>query len=193
MTQLTHESDITGALEKVKGSDNRQNVSSRQASRRSYNSRDQSETYSLVFDDANATAGDYVVYLQNKKTDGKTLVVSSIGVNCEAASSSFKLSVVTGTAGGGTEATPSNMNQADKAKSATVNALTTADSSVTPMSGLTEDKLIDHAGISGVYGHEEFRLDDTLRIGQDQAIAIELEYAAAADVRAFGVIFFYFE
>ena len=193
MTQLTHESDVTGALEKVKGSDNRQNVSSRSDSRRYYNSRDRSETYSLVFDDANATTGDFIAYLRNNKTDGKTMVISAVGLNCAAASSSFKLSVVTGTAGGGTAATPTNLNQADKAKSATVTALITADSGVTPMSGLTEDKVIDHAGINAAYGHEEFRLDDTLRIGQDQAVAIELEYAAASDVRAFGVIFFYFE
>jgi len=193
MTRIEFQNDVSLAKEEMQGSDGRANVSSRADSRRYYNSRDESETYSLIFDDANATADDYVVYLRNDKTDGKTLVVSAIGFNCEAATSVLKLSTVTGTAGGGTATTPTNLNQAGQAKSATVTALTTADSNSTPMSGLTEDKVIDIAGIPSAFGHEEFRLDDTLRIGQDQAIAIELDTAAAIDVRVYGVIFFYFE
>lgn len=193
MSRINFVSDVTGSVEEMHGSDGRANVSSRSDGRRYYNSRDVNEAYSLTFDDANASDGDYVVYLKNDKTDGQHMVVSAVGINCEAASSVFKLSVVTGTAGGGVATTPTNLNQGGVAKTATVTALTTADSSVTPMSGLTEDKLVDIAGISGAYGHEEFRLQDTLRLGQDQAIAIELDYAAAADVRAFGVIFFFFE
>lgn len=193
MARLQHISDRTGSVEEVQGSDGRQNVSSRADGRRYYNSRDESESYSIVFDDANASAGDYVLYIKNDKSDGKHLVVSAVGLNCEAASSSFKLSVVTGVASGGIAVTPTNLNQGGVAKSATVTALATTDSNSTPMAGLTESKVIDHAGISSAYGHEEFRLADTLRLGQDQAIAIELEYSAAADVRCFGVVFCYFE
>ena len=191
--KIGYTNDVTENEQIVKGSDGRLNVSSRSDGRRYYNARDESEAYSLVFDDANASAGDYVVYIKNAKTDGKHLVVSGVGMNCEAASASFKLSMVTGTPVGGTTATPVNLNQAGVARSATVDAQTITDSSATPFTGLTEDKVVDHVASTGAYGHAEFRLQDTLRIGQDQAIAIELEYSAAADVRCFGVIFFYFE
>ena len=192
-TKIKVTNDVNKSTEEIEGSDGRLNVSSRADGRGYYNSRDESESYSLVFDDANATAADYVVYLKNTKTDGKHLILRSVGINCEAASSSFKLSTVTGTAGGGTTATPVNLNQAGVARSATVTALTTADSGSTPMSGLTEEFVLDHAGVTGAYGHQEFRLQDQVRLGEGQAVAIELESAAAADVRCFGVIFFYFE
>jgi len=193
MSKIGITSDATGAEEIVGGSDKRFNTSARSDGRGYYNSRDKSESYSLTFDDANATANDYVVYLKNTRTDGKHIVLRSVGLNCEAASSSFKLSLVTGTAGGGATATPVNLNQAGVARQSGSTSLATADSGVTPMSGLTESKCFDHTGISGAYGHGEFRLQDQVRIGQGQAIAIELEYAAAADVRCFGVIFYYFE
>jgi len=41
-------------------------------------------------------------------------------------------------------------------------------------------------------GHEEFRFQDQVRIGQDQAVAIRMD-AGTADSQVFGVIFFYFE
>ncbi len=192
MGRIEFTSDATGGREETQGSDGRLNVSSRADGRGYYNSRDESQSYSLVFDDANATAADYVVYLKNNSST-KHLVIRSVGINCEAATSSFKLSVVTGTGGGGVGVTSTNLNQGGIAHSADVTALATVDSNSTPMSGLTEDKVIDHASIPSAYGHEEFRLQDQVRLGQDQAIAIELEYAAAADVRCFGVIFFYLE
>ena len=43
----------------------------------------------------------------------------------------------------------------------------------------------------GAYGHEEFRLDDTIRLGQNDAIAIEYEAGTTGDVA--GVVFMYFE
>lgn len=193
MARIEFINDENNAQGEVQGSDARLNVSSRSDSRAYYNSRDKSESYSVVFDDANADAGDYILYIKNTKTDGKELVVRSAGVNCEAAGSSFKLSMVTGTPSGGATLTPANLNQAGQAKSATTEVYGPADSSSTPMTGLTEDKTIDHAGISGAWGHEEFRLGDTLRLGQDQACAIELDSTTAADVRAFGVVFFFFE
>ena len=52
---------------------------------------------------------------------------------------------------------------------------------------------IDLVGISGAFGHAEMRIGDELRLNQGQAVAIELEAAASADVRAFGIIFFLFE
>lgn len=182
--------DVNGNFQEAHGSDSRLNVSSRSDGRGYYNSRDESESYSLVFDDANATALDFVVYLKNDKSDGKHLVVRSVGVNAEV---NMKVSflIVTGTAGGGAAATPFNLNQGGVVKIATATALTTADSSATPMSGLTAGAEIDHVNILAG-GHEEFRFQDQLRLGQDQAMALRMD-AGTADSQIFGVIFFYFE
>ena len=180
----------SGNQGEVQGSDSRLDVSSRSDGRGYYNSRDESESYSLVFDDANATALDFVVYLKNDKTDGKHLVIRSASVNGEV-TSKFSMLTVTGTAGGGTTATPVNLNFAGVARSATATALTTADSSATPMSGLTADQEIDHVQVLAG-GHEEFRFQDQVRLGQDQAVAIRMD-AGTADSQVFGVIFFFFE
>lgn len=193
MSLLDFFNSKTGAREVANGSDGRVNVSSRSDSRSYYNSRDESESYSVPFDDANASADDFVMYLKNDKTDGKHLIIRAISVNCEAATCTLKLSTVTGTAAGGAPVTPTNLNRGGVERSAAATALATVDSGVTPMSGLTEEFVIDHIGIDSPFGREEFRIDETLRLGQDQAIAIELDTAAAADVRVFGSIYFYFE
>lgn len=180
----------TGAREVARGSDGRVNVSSRSDSRGYYNSRDESESYSLIFDDANATALDLIVYLRNDKTDGKHLVIRSASVNCEV-NTKVSFVTVTGTAAGGATATPVNLNFGGVAKAATATALATADSGATPMSGLTAEVEMDHINcLAG--GHEEFRFQDQVRLGQGQAVAIRMD-AGAADSQIFGVIFFYFE
>ncbi len=184
--------DKTGFREVMHGSDGRGNVDSRSAERIYHNSRIQSEAYTLVFDDANATAGDFVAYLKNTDANGRHLVVHSIGVNCEAATSKLDLLVVTGTQVGGAVLTPGCLNRAAP-KSAAVLAAGPADSNSTPMTGLTDGVELDHASIPSAWGHEEFRISDGIRLGQDVAIAIKLGVAAAIDVRTFGVIFFYFE
>ena len=193
MVQVQVKSDKTGAEERVEGSDNRFNTSSRSDGRGYYNSRDESESYSAIFDDANASGGDYVLYVKNDTADGKHMVIRSVGVNCEAAGSSFALLTVTGTPAGGATVTPTNLNQAGISKIAAVTSQAPADSSVTPMTGLSDGNIIDCAGIAGAFGHQEFRLQDQVRIGQGQALAIKVDSATAADVRAFGVMFFYFE
>lgn len=189
-TKIDYTNDINNAEEKAKGSDGRLNVSSRADGRGYYNSRDASESYSLVFDDANATALDFVVYLKNTKTDGKHLVIRSASVNGEV-TSKFSFLLVTGTAGGGATATPTNLNQAGQAKQATAIALTTADSGSTPMSGLTAGVEFDHVQVTAG-GHEEFRFQDQVRLGEGQAVAMRMD-AGTADSQVFGVIYFYFE
>ena len=191
MPRLQFVNDINGAIEETKGSDSRLNVSSRSDGRGYYNSRDESESYVLAFEDDNATIGDYIVYLKNEKSDGKHLVVRSASVNGEAVSS-FEFLRVTGTPGGGAvDATPTNLNQGGVAKSATVAASVVADSGSSPISGLVDGVCIDHVQVTAG-GHEEFRFQDQLRLGQDQAIAIKMK-KGTADSYAFGVIFFYFE
>lgn len=190
MGKVDFSNDVTNSEEQAKGSDGRLNVSSRSDGRGYYNSRDESQSFSLVFEDANATTNDFVVYLRNDKEDGKHMVIRSASINGEVVSK-FSFMTVTGTAAGGTTATPVNLNFAGKVQTATVTALSTADSSVTPMSGLTADKEIDHVQVTAG-GHEEFRFQDQIRIGQNQAIAIRMD-AGTADSQVFGVIFFYFE
>lgn len=188
--RLNYTDDVKGNIQEVQGSDGRLNVSSRADGRGYYNSRDKSESYTLTFNDAGATIADWVVYLKNDKTDGKHLVIRSASINGEVLSS-FELHTVTGTAADGASATPLNLNQAGVARSATATAMTVADSETTPIAGLTSAAKIDQLQVVAG-GHGEFLLNDQLRIGQDQAIAIKMS-AGAANKICSGVIFFYFE
>ena len=183
--EIQYTSDSTGSLEKAQGSDNRFNVSSRSDSRSYYNSRDKAECFSLVWDDATSAAGDHIVYWKNTDTTGKHLVVAAIGLN-SANNCSFKLHLVTGTAASGTTVSPACLNQASP-KTAQATAMEAAGTAIT---GLTSSLVIDHAGCPA-NSHEEFRLTDRLRIGQDQAIAIEYEQGTTG--RTWGVIFGFYE
>ncbi len=192
MAQLTYNNDKTLNNQPVQGSDGRLNVSSRADGRGYYNSRDESESYILLFNDASATGStnDVIVHLQNKKTDGKHMVIRSIGINSTSASG-WDVVTVTGTAGGGAvAATPVNLNQAGVAKTAAVTANTVVSSNSSPITSIVTVDEIDHITL-GANGHEEFRFQDQLRLGQDQAIAIRCK--TGTDVLGFGVIFFYFE
>ena len=193
MPKLEITSDASGSEEVVKGSDARLNVSSRADGRGYYNSRDESETYSLAFDDANASTADYIVYIKNDKTDGKEMVFSELIAGCESSSAIYKLSLVTGTAVGGATLTPTNDNQAGQSKESTSTSVGPADSSATPMTGLTESKVFTQFSTSGAYASKDVSLRDQIRLGQGQALALELDFAGAADVRTFGTIFFFFE
>ena len=183
--EIQYSSDKTGSLEKAAGSDNRFNVSSRQDSRGYYNSRDESLAFSLVWDDASSAAADFIIYWKNTDTTGKVLVISAVGLNSEQASS-FKLHIVTGTAAAGSTITPLCLNRSTP-KTAQATAMEAAGTAIT---GLTTAGTVDHANC-GADGHEELRLDDRLRIGQDQAVAIEYEQGTTG--RTWGVIFGYYE
>ena len=182
--KIGFKSDKSKSQEEAEGSDNRLNVSSRQDSRRYYISRDESDAYTVVWDDASSSAGDFIIYLKNTHVGGKEMVVSAIGLNSELACS-FKLHLVTGAASG-TAVTPFNLNRV-KTKAA---AATCVEAAGTPIANISSTAVIDHASCTAD-GHEEFRLDDTLRLGQEDAIAIEFEQGS--DARTWGVIFFYFE
>lgn len=184
--------DKDGKREVAHGSDGRLNVSSRSDERIYYISRDTSQAYTLTFDDANATAADYVCYLRNTDATGKHLVIHSIGINCEDTTSKIDVVTVTGTQVGGATLTPGCLNRAAP-QTASAQAAGPADSSSTPMTGLTTDIELDHVGIPNAFGHEEFRIQDSIRLGQDNAIAIQLGTSANANIRIWGVIFFYFE
>ena len=129
----------------------------------------------------------YGFYCKNTSTNGLTLVIDSAGLNSVEASR-IKLWYVTGTAASGTLITPTNLNSASGNQApATVMEGNTAATGIT---GLTTTGLIDFAYIAAT-GHEEFRLDDRLRIGPNDAIAIEYDEGTTGDFS--GVIFGYFE
>ena len=195
MPRIQYVGDDGTGFDEVQGSDRRFNVSSRSDGRAYYNSRDRSEAYVATFDDAKATAADYVFYLKNTKTDGKHLVIQHVGLNCESVSAVFKMVLVDSSVApsGGTTITPTNNNQAGVAKSATVDCQGPTDSDSTPMTLSAVTDTLDIASTTGAFGHEEFRSADTIRLGQNQAIAIELDAASATSVRTFGACFFYFE
>lgn len=175
----------------ARGSDGRLNTSSRSDGRIYYNSRDRSESYTLVFDDAACSAGDFNVSLFNAKTDGKQMIIHTVEVSALALAS-FKLHLVTGTAAGGAvEATPLNLNRAGRPNKATVIASTVANSDSSAISGLVSAGVFSHKSI-GASDHADLHVEDTLRLGEGQGIAIEMDSGANA-TRVFGTIVFYFE
>ena len=186
-TEIQYNSDNGGSVQKAQGSDGRLNVSSRSDGRAYYNSRDLGQSYSGVYEMTDATAGEFVAYLKNTSTTGKTLVVESIGVNSVEAAH-FKLWFVTGTAAGGTTTTATNLNRSSS-NAATVIGME-GGSAATGITGLTEAGLIDLVYTQAT-GHQEFRLRDRLRLGQNDAIAIEYDTGTTGDVG--GVLFGFLE
>jgi len=185
MATISFTHDVTGNLQQAKGSDSRLNVSSRSDSRSYYNSRDQQEAYSLVWEDADSATGDYILYWKNTDTQGRALVIDSVGLNSSALAQ-FKLATVTGTASGVT-VLPSCLNRS----APRVASASCVEAAGTAITGLTEEVVIDHAGVAAG-GHEEFRLDDRLRIGQGGAIAIECHFTATT-AKTYGIIYGYYE
>lgn len=182
---------MTGADEEPKGSDGRLNVSSRSDSRGYYNSRDKGLCFSVVFNMTLCADDEFFAYWRNASPD-KTLVISAIGVNAGEACN-IKLHFVTGTAASGTELTPVNLNKASS-KSAPDDSVVMAmeGNTTTPISGLTTAGTIDYLGITAANGHEEFRLGDRVRLGQNDAIALEGEDIATT-TPIWGVMFGYYE
>lgn len=188
MARIEFKNDMTRAIEEVEGSDGRFNVSSRSDPRPYYNSRDEGQSYTLTFDHATAGDGEYSFYLQNTSTT-KVLVVSSIGLNATNIAR-FKLWEVTGTAGNGVSRTPKNTNLTSPNDAAAGTAL--HDGGGTAISGLTvAGAEIDDISVVA-NGHEEMRLSDRVRIGQNDAIALEMDTGTSTPT-AFGVVFFYYE
>ena len=188
MSRIQFIDDVQGNFQEAHGSDSRLNVSSRADSRAYYNSRDEKQTYSFTWTFADAVTGETAAYLKNTSTDGKQLVIEEIGLN-SASATRFKLNFVTGTAANGTSVTPTNLNKTSS--NATAADAQEGAGTANGIGSLTPDGEIDFAFVSAD-GHEEFRLRDRVRLGQNDAIEIEVfETSSAPDVS--GVIFFYFE
>ena len=186
MTEITYQNDVSGSLQKAQGSDGRLNVSSRYDTRAYYNSRDEGQSYTAAFNFTASAAGEYAAYLKNTSTT-KELVISHIGINSIVASG-FKLATVTGTAAAGTALIPFNNNMSSN-NDAAATAMEGA-AAASGITGLTPVLLIDSL-YTGANSHEEFRIGDTLRLGQGDAIAIEVDVTAGGNVG--GVMAFYYE
>ena len=187
MARIEYKNDVTRALEEMEGSDGRANTSSRSDGRRYYLSRDQGQAYSMTFEHSAAADGQYSFYLQNTSPT-RRMVVSAVGLNSTNIAR-LKLWFVTGTAANGVARTPRNMN-AQSSNAAEVIAL--HDGGGTAISGLTVngDELDDLR--MPVNGHEEFRLADAIHMGQNDAIAVEMDTGTSTPL-IHGVVFFFME
>jgi len=180
--EIQFTNDVTGALEKAKGSDGRINASSRADRRSYYNSRDVKQTYSMVFNDDDVAAGDFVVYLQNTSAT-LTLVVESIKVAAEN-TGVFIIHFVTGTASGGSALTPTNLNRTSPNAAAVTARGNGAVGSLTSASQIAIMRV-------GAAEHDDEDLGDRVRLGQNDAIAVEIDESAGGDVE--GTIYMFFE
>lgn len=176
-------SDVTGAHETVKGSDGRMNTSARTDGRAYYHARDHGNTYNIPFSDLDAAVGDTSFYFKNTSTD-KDFVITHVGLN-STLTGSFIMQFVTGTASGGTAIVPTNTNYTSSNEAV---ATCVGGSAVT---GLTTAGILDRV-IIGATGHEEFRLADTVRLGQNDAVALVYERGAGNTIFE-GVLFGYYE
>lgn len=187
MAKIEFKNDRTRALEETEGSDGRLNVSSRSDSRGYYNSRDVQQSYSMTFNHPSAADDQYSFYLKNTSVD-KTLVISSIGVNSTNIAR-LKFWSVTGTATDGIARVPHNLNEASPNDAA---AVALHDGGGTTIGGLsTEGIEVDDIQLIA-NGHQELRLFDRKRLGQNDAVALEVDLATSTPT-VFGVIFFYYE
>lgn len=187
MTEITIQSDKTGALGKVLGSDGRMNVSSRSDGRGYYNSRDSGQTYSLVFSHPLSAAGQYSMYFKNNSTT-KDFILTDIDIHSDLGAR-LKLWFVTGTAGDGVAVVPTNLNRGSN-NDADATAL--EDGAGTAISGLTGDAMIDFMSVPAD-GSETLLMHDRVRLGQGDAIAIEMDEATSGTPDVWGTMFGYFE
>ena len=185
MAEIQYENDSNGAVQRTRGSDNRLNTTSRVDGRVYYNSRDKGRAFTLVFDHQTAAAGEFSVYWKNTSNTRK-LVIAHAGANSVEASR-VKLHFVTGTAAGGSTITPVNLNrESSNAAEATCRQGAAGDA----ITGLTSAGVIDFEWVEAT-GHAEFRVDDAIRLGEGDAIAIEYDEGTSGDFG--GVIFAYYE
>ena len=185
MARIEYKNDNTRALEEAEGSDGRLNVSSRTDGRGYYNSRDKGQAYAFHFNHPAGVNAENTFYMQNTSTD-KTMVISTIRINATAAAR-VDIHKVTGTATGVASA-PLNLNFAS-ANDAVGVFYSEANGAI---GGFTEvGEAIDDIQLSA-FGTAEMKIEDRLRLGQNDAINLHIDTTATtSDV--FGVVFFYYE
>jgi len=158
----------------------RLDVSARSASREYYESRDQGQVYSVISVDATAVANEETIYLQNTSTV-KDMIIEDVIISTDT-DSLWRVKFVTGTAAGSSALTPVNLN---KASSNAADAVARGNGAIT---GLTDDGDILLARV-GANSHDELTFREALRLGQNDAIAVECETNAAVEI----VVLFHFD
>lgn len=129
-------------------------------------SRDDGQVFAVQSEDAATAANEETLYLQNTSTD-KDLIIDDV-IICADAATKFRLKFVTGTAAGSSALTATNLN---KSSSNSAAIIARGDGAVT---GLTDDGDIAIISVAAD-DTQEIKLDEALRLGQDDAIAVESE------------------
>jgi len=158
----------------------RLDTSARAASRQYYESRDTGQVYTVISVDATAVANEETIYVQNTSTS-KDMIIEKITISADV-DSQWRVKFVTGTADGGSVITPVNLN---KASSNTAAATCRGNGAI---GSITDDGDITIVRI-GADGHDEVRFSEALRLGQDDAIAVECELNCACEI----VVSFHFD
>ncbi len=188
MTRINYEDVNTGALSSARGSDGRLNVSSRGDLRSYYNSRDSRQTYTLPWEHVAASDGEFCFYLQNTSSR-KHLVVSSVVLHSDTSGARFKLHFVEGTSSDGLVVLPTNLNATSSNEA---NVVAREDGGGVPIAGLTSKKVIDISSVAASVSHQMAILD-RVRLGQNDAIALEFDAGSGGTADAAGVVHFYLE
>jgi len=158
----------------------RLDVSSRSASREYYESRDEGQVYSVISVDATAVANEESIYVQNTSTS-KDMIIDQVIISTDTASL-WRIKFVTGTATGSSVLTPINL------KKASSNSASSTCRGNGAVGGTTDNGDIILARV-GAAEHDEFTFSEALRLGQDDAIAVECETNAAVEI----TIIFHFD
>ncbi len=185
MARIEVKNRKTGALEEIEGTDRRFDTSSRSDTRGYYNSRDDGQSYSATWFHSASADGQYSFFLKNNSST-LTLVVSSVGINAFL-TARFKLWFATGGTNG-VAVTPVNLN---KASPHAADATFLNDAGTTVDTVTVAGSAIDDLSVVAT-GHEEMRLGDRVRLGQNDGIALEMDTGDTTPL-VHGVVFFYFE
>ncbi len=161
----------------------RLDVSSRSASRQYYESRDAEGVYSANITDPGALTTEDIIWLKNTSVS-QDVVIDQIFIGSLAVSEWVLKFVTDATPATGTVVTPVNLNKASS-KAATVSCRGGAGG----VANLVDDGLISILRV-GVGITSSFDFGEAIRLGQDDAIALELT-TTAADAEI--TIFFHFD
>lgn len=165
MTKITYLTPKRIAGE-VGGTDGRLNVSARSNVRAYYVSRDDGQSYSAVSEVTASNNTEFVLYLRNDDSTGRAFFVDKIDFGAEAPTT-WQVHFVTGDAAGGGIVTPTNLN---KISSNAAPATVRGNGQIT---GLTSAAKI-HTSRTDAFKHNEETFEDTIILGQNDAIAILL-------------------
>ncbi len=186
--EISFANDVTNAIERARGSDGRMNVSARTDSRAYYNSRDEQSMYTVEWEDDTSATGDFVLYWKNTATDGRHLVIVKIECWSDNIAHWILHQGDNVAATGGKSVTPKNLNLANS-QTAPATART-ADTST--IAGVGASSLIAHSG-APLQGPAIFQFGDTLRLGQEQNILLEMQLATGSPDLTYGTAYGYYE